>query len=51
MPGPGCAGGVDPGLLTAALADGHGRRRAAPDGTLRRQSISYAEELRPVDAM
>jgi hypothetical protein len=27
-----------------------GAYAVAPDGTLRRESISYAEELRPVDA-
>ena len=37
----------DPRLLAAAVADGRLRRRA--DGTLRRRSISYAEELRPVE--
>ena len=43
------AGGLDPRLLAAAVADGQ-RTRSAPDGTLRRESISYAEELRPVES-
>ena len=38
---------LDPRLLAAAVADGHLRGR--PDGTLCRTSISYAEELRPVE--